>query len=124
MDRETKKLYSFNLSIFTIRKIEILADIYNCDKEWVLKCLIDALYKGEKNRQGQGHILENEREYADIIPRKLHTFNLSVFTIIQIKTLAKIYNCSEEKLIECLIDEFYMDEKERQEQGQDLGDER
>jgi len=51
------------------------------------------------------------------LPKKICSFNLSAFTIIQIKTLSKIYNCSEEWVIECLVNEFYMDEKKRQNFG-------
>ena len=51
----------------------------------------------------------------DILPKKLCSLNLSVLTIQQIKTLAKIYNCNDEWIIECLINEFYKDEAQRQE---------
>ena len=61
----------------------------------------------------------------DILPKKLHTYNLTIFTIQKIKTLAKIYNCDDEWIIECLINEFYKDEAKRQKLGnQDLGEER
>ena len=61
----------------------------------------------------------------DIIPKKPYTVNLTVLTIQRIKELTKIYNCNDEWVIECLINEFYKDEKMRQELGnQDLEKER
>ena len=60
--------------------------------------------------------MKKERgELMDILPKKLYNLNLSILTIQQIKTLAKIYNCDDEWIIECLIDAFYKDESERQE---------
>ena len=61
----------------------------------------------------------------DILPKKEYTYNLTILTIQRIKTLAKIYNCNDEWIIECLINEFYIDERKRQELGnQDLEEER
>jgi len=53
----------------------------------------------------------------DIIPKKPYSFNLTTITVQRIKELAKIYNCNDEWVIECLINEFYKDEKKRQELG-------
>ena len=61
----------------------------------------------------------------DIIPKKQYSYNLTVLTIQRIKELAKIYNCNDEWVIECLINEFYKDEKKRQEfENQDIENER
>jgi len=53
----------------------------------------------------------------EIIPKKSYPMNLTVLTIQRIKELAKIYNCNDEWVVECLINEFYKNEKERQETG-------
>jgi hypothetical protein len=58
----------------------------------------------------------------DILPKKSCSLNLSVLTIQQIKTLAKIYNCDDEWIIECLINEFYKDEAKRQETAKEIGE--
>ena len=55
----------------------------------------------------------------DVIPKKPYSYNLTVVTVQRIKELATIYNCNEEWVIECLINEFYKDEKKRQESRND-----
>jgi len=48
------------------------------------------------------------------LPKNIYPLKLSETTIMQIKTLAKIYNSSEEWIVECLVNEFYKDEAKRQ----------
>jgi hypothetical protein len=48
------------------------------------------------------------------LEKKIDWPKLSKITIMQIKTLAEIYNSSEEWIVECLVNEFYKDEVKRQ----------